>query len=151
MQIDRIQNTPNNQTFGMSYYLKCSKNINENYHKYYVAQRQVHHYANLKSGVCLRGYMQFQKEMAGLKLYDVAFDHETKSMQIIKRATGEVVESFDKTTKWQKGVNNPKKKWAPFKTIYSYIFDPKQFLPYNMVQAGNKAKELERIALGIEK
>ena len=44
MRVDKIQNTPNNQAFGMSYYLKCSKNINSDYHKYYVTQRQVHYY-----------------------------------------------------------------------------------------------------------
>lgn len=144
MRVERTQNTPN---FGMAYYLKCSQGINNNYYQYYVAQRQVHLYANLQSGVCARGYQQFQKEMAKLSLYDVAFDYGTKSMQVIKKATNEVVASFDKTSKWQKGINNPKKKWSPFKAIYAYVADPKQFLPYNMLQAGEKAKQLERQAL----
>ena len=151
MRINKIQTTPNGQTFGMAYYLKCAKNINTDYHKYYVAQRQVHHYANLKRGICAKGYLKFQEEMSQLILYDVAFDHETKTMQVIKRATGEVVETFDKSTKWQKGINNPNKILSPVKAIYSYIFDPKQFLPYNMLQAGKRAKELEKIAFSIEK
>jgi len=147
MRVERIQNTPNNQTFAMAYYLKSAKNINNNYHNYYVAIKQMHVYAHLKTGVCARGYQQFQHEMGKLYLYDVAFDHDTKSMQVIERATGKIVESFDKSKKWQKGINSSLKKWFPGKTIFSYIFDPKQFLPANMLKAGKRAKELERVAL----
>ena len=151
MRVEKIQNTPNRQNFGMAYYLKCSKNINNNYHQYYIAQRQIHLYANLKRGVFARGYQQFLKEMNKLTIYDVAFDHETKAMQVIERATGEVVKSFDKSTKWQKGVNNPNKTLSPLKAVYSYIFDPKQFLPYNMLQAGKEAEKLEKLALTVKK
>ena len=140
MRVEKIQNTPN---FGMAYYLKGAQSINENYYSYYVATKQMHTYAHLKSGVCSRGYQQFQQEMDKLHLYDVAYDHETKSMQVIKRATNEIVAMYEKSPRHTIG---SEKKFLG-RRILAYFFNPKEFLPQNMILAGEKAKELEKLAL----
>ena len=145
MRVEKIQNTP--QTFGMAYYLKSSKDINSNYYQYYIATKQMHVYAQLKNGVCARGYQQFQKEMGKLNFYDVAFDHETKSMQVIERATNEVVAIYEKSPRHKIGTE----KKFPGRRIFAYFFNPKEFLPQNMLLAGEKAKELEQLALNKNK
>ena len=74
-----------------------------------------------------------------------------KSMEIVKKDTGEVVQSFSASPKGITGLNHFGVVQFPGRKFFAKIFNPKKFLPYNVYEAGETAKIMEKAAIKAEK
>jgi len=150
MQINNIQSTPQ---FGMAFKIK-GQDIAEAqdklrfFHGTGAYQRYI---APNFDKTCIRGHEQLVKEQKQLRHFDVVYDYMDKSMEIVKKDTGEVVQSFSESPKGITGLNHFGVVQFPGRKFFAKIFNPKKFLPYNVYEAGETAKIMEKAAIKAEK
>lgn len=91
-----------------------------------------------------KGLRQFCQEQSKLKKYDVRFNAEDKSVEIINNMTGKVV---DKTVEMGRytGFDMFGEMRYPGRKLFASIFNPKKFLPRELYYAGEQAKNLEAL------
>ena len=137
MQINTNCNCPKPQPqFGMAFRKPNTKDF-----------ERLTQYARLaNSEVRERGLEQLMKEQSKLKHFDIAYDSRYDTMNVIENATNKVVDSFYQTTVLT-GFDNFDKVRFPGRKLFTILFKPKNFLPLNMIQAGERAQELETALL----
>ena len=96
-----------------------------------------------------KGFAQYIKELKNHTRYDVVYKSATNSMSVIDNKTEQVVNSFCGTPNTT-GYSHFGAVSYPGKKFITKMFDPKQFLPYNLLLAGEKAQELETAAIAKE-
>lgn len=139
-----INNNTAHPNFGMAYRKQATKEG---------AQKFLEYAGLTNSKVKQRGFKQFVKEQAGLKRFDVEFVHDDYlcgGMKIINNKTNEVVDTIytnpEITGVYHFGMIN-----YPGKKLIARLFNPKQFLPQSMLEAGKAAQKLEQEAIKAEK
>lgn len=133
MQI--MMNFNNPQTnFGMAFKIKPE------------AMRNFADYTGILNSKCAeRGFDQFLKEQSKIKLYDVKFNPADNSVKVIEKVTGSVLDTYDMThTTGISRLNS-----SALGRLLRALFNPKDFLPNNILLAGERAKELERNTIKI--
>ncbi len=97
--------------------------------------------------VVRRGFKQYKKEQDKLSFYDVIFDWSTKAVQVIERETGKEVKTFHESPDGVTGLDHFGVTKFIGRKFFARIFNPKEFLPYNLILAGEEAKSLEKLKL----
>lgn len=140
MKVNFNCNCPKPQPqFGMAFRVPDSKEL-----------EKLNKYARLStSEIRQRGMEQFIKEQSKLKHFDISYEPNFDAMAVIDNRTNKVVESFIQTPV-STGYNNFDVIKYPGRKMIAIMFNPKKFLPLNMLQAGEKAKELENALLAAE-
>lgn len=122
--------------FGMAFRIPDTKGI-----------EKLNNYARLAtSEVRQRGMEQFIKEQGKLKFFDTSYDPKFDTMYVIDNRTNEKIESFIQTPAIT-GYSDFDATRYPGRKMLAIMFNPKKFLPLNMLQAGERAKELEKTLL----
>ncbi|MBE7710447.1 MAG: hypothetical protein E7Z93_08395 [Cyanobacteria bacterium SIG32] len=150
MQINNVQSTPQ---FGMAFKIK-GQDIAEAQGKlrFFHGTGAYQRYAIPEfNKTCLRGHEQLVKEQKQLKHFDIVYDYMTKATEIVKKDTGEVVQSFSESPKGITGLNHFGVVQYPGRELFARLFNPKKFLPYNVYEAGETAKIMDKAATKAEK
>ena len=137
MQVNLDCNCPKPQ-FGMAFRRPVGKDIGK-----------LSDYLGLDKKVNIKGYVQFIKEQSKQTRYDVDYVASTNMARVIDNKTDKVVSSFFEV-KNVTGVNHFDGFCFPGEKFLAKLIDPKQFLPYNFLLAGEKAQELEAKAITSE-
>lgn len=106
-------------------------------------------YLGLSEEINRKGFAQYIKELKNHTRYDVVYKSATNSMSVIDNKTEQVVSSFCGTPNIT-GYSHFGAVSYPGKKFITKMLDPKQFLPYNLLLAGEKAQELETAAIAKE-
>jgi hypothetical protein len=115
------------------------------------ATKTLFDYIGATREVVRRGFKQFKTEQNKLTRYDSIFDWSAKATQVVERETGKVMETFPESPEGLTGLDHFGVVKFPGRRLLARLFNPKRFLPYNMILAGEKAKALEQKALADEK
>lgn len=98
-------------------------------------------YINGESSVVRKGLKQYKKELAKLEKFDVIY--HSNNCYVFNKETQTIVQSF-----WDTGSNTGLEHQGivrfPGRKLFARLFNPKQFLPYNLIQAAKEAKIRER-------
>lgn len=114
------------------------------------ATRALAEYAGLDKKIGIKGLKQFIDEQRTLTHFDVEFNQENKSVDVIDNFNNKVVSTFTDMGD-QTGFSVFGEIQYPGKKLLSRFFEPKKFLPKNLYLAGEEAKDLEATAIKHEK
>ena len=146
MRINLDCNRPNPQ-FGMAFKIKGLK-FQEHSDKIPQETQAFMEYTNMiKSKAALRGFMQMNRELAPQTHYDVHFNPQDNSMDVVETATKRVVEHFTESPQGVTGLDHFGVYKFPGRKILAYFFNPRLFLPYNVNLAAERATKLEKEAV----
>lgn len=137
MQVNLNCNCPKPQ-FGMAFRRPEGKDLSK-----------LSDYLGLGEEVNRKGFAQYIKELKNHTRYDVAYKPSTNSMFVIDNKTEQIVDTFCGTPNVT-GYSHFGAVSYPGKKFLTKMIDPKQFLPYNMLLAGEKAQERETAAIAKE-
>ncbi len=147
MQVNNVQSAPQ---FGMAFKVKGEDIARATDRLRYFPGRSGYVTYAVPNKLCLKGHEQLSKEQAKLKHFDIVYDYMTGAMDIVKKSTNEVVETFPKSPRGITGLNHFGVVQFPGREFLAKIFNPKKFLPYNVYEAGETAKIMEKAALKAE-
>jgi len=148
MQINNVQSTPQ---FGMAFKVKGEDIARaQDKLRFFHGNSNYVNYA-IPNKLCLKGHTQLVNEQKQLKHFDIVYDYMTGAMEIVKKNTNEVVETFPKSPRGITGLNHFGVMQFPGRELFAKIFNPKKFLPYNVYEAAETAKIMEKAAVKAEK
>ena len=99
-------------------------------------------FLGLEKDINRKGFAQFLKEMKNNKRFDVDYLADGDVARVIDSNTEDVVDTFH-GCKNITGLHHFGATEFLGKEWLAKIFSPKQFLPYNFLEAGKKANQLE--------
>ena len=137
MQVNLDCNCPKPQ-FGMAFRRPEGKNMGK-----------LADYLSLDKEINRKGFAQYIKELKKQTRYDVDYIASTNMARVIDNKTDEVVSSFFGVQNVT-GYSHLGESFFPAKKFFTKLIDPKQFLPYNFILAGERAQELESKAIASE-
>ena len=130
MQINLDCNCPKPQ-FGMAFRKPQGKDLGK-----------LSDYVGMEKEINRKGFAQYVNQLKNNKRFDVDYVADGNTARVIDSNTEEVIDSFH-GSKDITGLEHFGTVSYPGKSLLARIFDPKQFLPYNLLLAGEKAKQLE--------
>lgn len=114
------------------------------------AKKVLAEYAGLDKKIGIKGFKQFLKEQQALTRFDVKFNPESKSVDVIDNINNKVVSSYVYMGN-QTGFSVFGEVQFPGEKLLARIFNPKKFLPKNIYLAGEEAKIFEAKSIEHEK
>lgn len=145
MQVNlNLNSKSNTQNFGMAF---VPKYANDTMSALLKGTEEIRDYLGLmRSHANVSGYRQLKKQLAKTKYYDLVFDTQTKTAQVVNKATKEVVRSYEKSPNRITGLEHFGIVRYPGRVLFAEIFNPRKFLPYNINLAYDDIQALEKIA-----
>ncbi len=99
-------------------------------------------YLGLENKINRKGFAQYIREMKKCKNYDVEFWPVINIVKVIEAKTNQVVGLYPGSSDVT-GIEHLGVARYPARRLFAQIFDPKQYLPYNFLQAAKRVEKLE--------
>ncbi len=99
-------------------------------------------YLKLENQINRKGFAQYIKEMKKCKNYDVEFLPGTNTVKVIDNKNNQTMGLYPGNSNIT-GMNHFGVSKYPARQLLTKMLDPKQYLPYNFLQAAEKVESLE--------